>query len=195
MKLFHYTSVALAESILSSSISPGHLMHSDGGMLKSVVWLTAEPRSWGHGLATGDETPSPLEIAHSERVRGEPLRNNRTADKTCIRIAVELDPGSVEQWNSKPAVPIRPCFLCSRQTCSRLRTDRRQGRSMRPSEPPGLPRVEDEETDAGEASVPAVPSSTIHRRRRTTRMESFRSRASYVALPSHRSSSLENLPD
>lgn len=92
MKLFHYTSVALAESILSSSISQGHLMQSDGEMLKPVVWLTTEPRSWGHGLTSGDETPSPSEIAHSERVQGGPLRNNRTADKTRIRIAVELDP-------------------------------------------------------------------------------------------------------
>lgn len=91
MQLFHYTSVPLAESILSSAIRNGHLTRGDGTILQPVVWLTTDPRPMGHGLTTGIEKMNAADIAHSERVQGGPLRNTRTLDKTQVRIAVDLD--------------------------------------------------------------------------------------------------------
>jgi hypothetical protein len=94
MKAFHYTAISLGEAILSSAISQGHLMHSDGAMTHNVVWLTTDPGPYGHGLTLGNERLSAAQIAHEERVVGGPLRNARTLDKTQLRIGVELDASS-----------------------------------------------------------------------------------------------------
>lgn len=94
MILYHYTSVSLAEAILSSAISKGHLVQSDGGILQPVVWLTTEPRAWGHGLTTGSERLTSSEVAFSERVQGGPMRNYKTVDKTRMRLAVEIVPAN-----------------------------------------------------------------------------------------------------
>ena len=94
MKLFHFTSVSLAEAILSSSISQGHFSHADGTMTRPVVWLTTDPSHQGHGLTTGKELITSGEAKYSERVQGGRLRNTKTLDKTRIRIAVDLDPST-----------------------------------------------------------------------------------------------------
>jgi hypothetical protein len=92
MKLYHYTATSLGESILSSDISKGHLMHSDGRMSQGVVWLTTDPRPGGHGLTLGNERLTQSQVRHLQRVQGGPLRNHLTLDKTQLRITVELDP-------------------------------------------------------------------------------------------------------
>lgn len=91
-KFYHFTSVALAESILSSSISQGHLALPNRPVRYNVVWLTSDPNPWGHGLTTGKERLTQSEIAFSEKIQGAPLKNTVTVDKTRIRIAIELDP-------------------------------------------------------------------------------------------------------
>jgi len=92
MKLYHYTAVTLGESILSSAISNGHLIHSDNSMSQGVVWLTTEPRPGGHGLTRGDEILDASQRAHQLRAQGGVARNHVTLDKTQLRITVELDP-------------------------------------------------------------------------------------------------------
>lgn len=92
MKLYHYTASSLGEAILSDAISQGHLMHSDGTMSQGVAWLTTDPSADGHGLTLGTEKMDSSAIAHQERVAGARVRNNRTLDKTQLRLTVELDP-------------------------------------------------------------------------------------------------------
>jgi hypothetical protein len=92
MKLYHYTSITLGEAILSSAIKDGHLMHSDGGMSRGVVWLTTDPRPAGHGLLLGGEQITASQVAFSERATGRPAPNClATHNKTQLRISVELD--------------------------------------------------------------------------------------------------------
>jgi hypothetical protein len=88
-KLFHYTSVALAETILSSPLKHGH-MNTPSGLFHDVVWLTSDPSSEGHGLTTGQEKLTESQIRHLEKVQGGPLRNHVTQDKTAIRLAYAL---------------------------------------------------------------------------------------------------------
>lgn len=91
MLLYHYTSVALAESILTNGgINNGYLARANGEIVKPVVWLTTSPSPEGHGLLTGKETYSDEDIAFLTRVNGEPPRNGITHNKTAVRIAVEL---------------------------------------------------------------------------------------------------------
>lgn len=91
-RFYHFTSVSLAESILSSAISQGHLALANRPIRYNVVWLTTDPNPWGHGLTTGTEHLNENEIAFSEKIQGAPLKNTVTLDKTRIRIALELDP-------------------------------------------------------------------------------------------------------
>jgi hypothetical protein len=90
MKLFHYTAVPLAETILSSSLKHGH-MNTPSGLVRDVVWLTSDPSSEGHGLTTGDEKKLTVsQIRHLEKVQGGPLRNHVMQDKTAIRLTYDL---------------------------------------------------------------------------------------------------------
>lgn len=92
MKLYHFTSVTLGESILSSAITNGHLMHTDNSMSHGVVWLTTDPRPGGHGLLRGNEKLDASQRLHNERATGMQTRNDVTHDKSQLRITVELDP-------------------------------------------------------------------------------------------------------
>jgi hypothetical protein len=90
MKLFHYTSVPLADTILSSSLKFGH-MNLPSGLVRNVVWLTSDPSSEGHGLTTGQEKNlTESQIRHLEKVQGGPLRNHVMQDKTAIRLTYAL---------------------------------------------------------------------------------------------------------
>ncbi|MTV41940.1 hypothetical protein [Duganella radicis] len=91
MLFYHYTSVPLAEAILTNGgINDGHLVRANGEIIKPVVWLTTSPSHEGHGLLTGKETYSEEDIAFLTRVEGEPPRNGITHNKTAMRIAVDL---------------------------------------------------------------------------------------------------------
>lgn len=94
MLFYHYTSVSLAESILSSSISRGHLFTADGRLIEGVVWLTTSDSSYGHGLLTGNEIFDADSIRHIERLEGRAPLQRSVADKTQIRITVDLDPAA-----------------------------------------------------------------------------------------------------
>lgn len=89
MKFYHYTSVSLAENILSSSISAGHLNRLNGEMIHDVVWLTTDDSHRGHGLTTGEKLTS-SNVAYLERVQGAPIEQKSTLDKTQIRITVNI---------------------------------------------------------------------------------------------------------
>lgn len=92
MKLYHFTSVAMGEAILASSISEGHLARGDGTMRHRVAWLTTDPYPGGHGLLTGKEVMDESNRAFMKKVQGE-LRNNFLQDKTKLRITVDVQPG------------------------------------------------------------------------------------------------------
>lgn len=90
MKLYHYTSVPLAEAIMSTALKHGH-MNTMRGIVHNVVWLTSDPTSEGHGLLTGDEKNLTLgEIQHMEAVQGGPLRNTFMQKKTAVRLTYVL---------------------------------------------------------------------------------------------------------
>lgn len=90
MKLFHYTSVPLADTILSSSLKYGH-MNTPSGLVRNVVWLTSAPSSEGHGLTTGQEKKlTESQIRYAEKVQGGALRNHVMQDKTAIRLTYVL---------------------------------------------------------------------------------------------------------
>jgi hypothetical protein len=94
MKLYHYTSVPIAETILSSSLSRGHLRKSDNTIIHDVVWLTSDPSSDGHGLTNGTEKLTSSNVRHLEEVQGAPLRNKMMHNKTAIRLTYNLP----EDW-------------------------------------------------------------------------------------------------
>lgn len=87
MKLYHYTSVPLAEAIFFSSLRIGQYRTEKGMTFQQCVWLTENSAPEGHGLLTGEQ----LTTAQVEglRNRGEAVPNNHTHDKTQVRI--ELD--------------------------------------------------------------------------------------------------------
>lgn len=91
MILYHYTSVAMAESILHSGLKPSTLTRGNGSIMYGVLWLTTDPTHWGHGLLTGKERPTESQKRYIERLQGRPMENEAMADKTAVRIAVELD--------------------------------------------------------------------------------------------------------
>lgn len=86
MKLYHYTSVPLAESIFFSSLRIGQYQTEKGTILP-CVWLTESPAPEGHGLLTGEQ----LTEAQVEglRNRGESVSNYHTHDKTQLRIQLD----------------------------------------------------------------------------------------------------------
>jgi hypothetical protein len=89
MLFYHYTSVSLADTILSSGLKHGH-MNSLEGLIRDVVWLTTDPSPDGHGLLNGREKLTASQVAYMQKVQGGPLRNARTTDKTKIRLTVNL---------------------------------------------------------------------------------------------------------
>lgn len=89
MRLYHYTSAALADSILLSGLSQGH-MNTPDGVLKPVVWLTSDPQPEGHGLTDGTETLSDRNMVHVKNVTGQRPKNRRTSDKMKVRLTFEI---------------------------------------------------------------------------------------------------------
>lgn len=90
MKFYHFTPVPAAESILSSSLSRGHLYLPDGELRRGVVWLTSDHRPWGHGLPDGKVAPTVEQVRHLELVQGGPLKNTVLSDHTAIRLTLDL---------------------------------------------------------------------------------------------------------
>lgn len=66
-------------------------MTPDNRILKGVVWLTTSDKSYGHGLTTGDEDLNTAQMKHIERVEGQMPGCKKTADKTQIRLTLDLD--------------------------------------------------------------------------------------------------------
>jgi hypothetical protein len=89
MRLYHYTSAALADSILLSDLSEGH-MSTMGGTIRPVVWLTSDPKAEGHGLTNGTETLTERNMAHIKKVIGERPKNRRTSDKMKVRLTYDV---------------------------------------------------------------------------------------------------------
>lgn len=95
MIFYHYTSVPLAEAILTNGgINDGHMVRANGEILKPIIWLTTLPSHEGHGLLTGDETYSEDDIKFVTRVDGRAPRNTVMHNKTAIRITVDLPDGT-----------------------------------------------------------------------------------------------------
>lgn len=89
MRLFHYTSAALADAILISDLSRGH-MNTPEGIIGPVVWLTTDPKAEGHGLTNGAETLTDRNIAYLEKVQGKKPKNRKTSDLTKIRLTFDI---------------------------------------------------------------------------------------------------------
>lgn len=88
MKLYHFTSAALAKAVLSDNLSKGHLDLHTGEILQGVVWFTTLPFPEGTGVPMETRKLSEREVAKATRVEGE-LRNDMTGDKSKIRLSVE----------------------------------------------------------------------------------------------------------
>lgn len=102
MKLYHYTSAVGAESILAHAITEGHFNLPTGEMLHQVVWLTTDPKVWGHGLPDCTSRLSADQQAYLTRVSGRPVNNSFTKDHTAVRLTVDLpdDPPGLVSFRS-----------------------------------------------------------------------------------------------
>lgn len=89
MRLYHYTSLPLVESILLSDLSKGH-MNTLEGIVSPVVWLTTDSKAEGHGMPTGIETLTDSHLDHLEKLQGERPKNRRTHDKMKVRLAFDI---------------------------------------------------------------------------------------------------------
>lgn len=89
MLLYHYTSAPMADSILLSDLSEGH-MNTMEGIIRPVVWLTSDPKAEGHGLTDGTETLTDRNMAYAEKATGERPKNRRTADKRKVRLTFDI---------------------------------------------------------------------------------------------------------
>lgn len=90
VKLYHYTSAVGAESILAHAITEGHFNFPNGEVLHKVVWLTTDPKVWGHGLPDGTTRLSDEQRSYLTRVSGRPVTNNFTKDHTAVRLTVNV---------------------------------------------------------------------------------------------------------
>lgn len=90
MKLYHYTAVSMAETILSKGLREGHIKHGDGSMRKQDGWLTTDPHAEGHGLLTGKEQPTDSQLRYMERVQGALPLNGIMFNKTRIRLTFDV---------------------------------------------------------------------------------------------------------
>ncbi len=90
MRLYHYTSASLVDSILVSDLSKGHMNTWRDGIISPVVWLTTDPSGEGHGLTNGTETLSDQNMDYSERVNGARPKNRRTHDKMKVRLSFDI---------------------------------------------------------------------------------------------------------
>ncbi|MFJ2989932.1 hypothetical protein ACIPF8_18865 [Collimonas sp. NPDC087041] len=89
MRLYHYTAAALADYILISNLSVGH-MSTPQGPIRPVVWLTTDPNPEGHGLLTGAEVMTESNRNHVEKMQGQKIKNNKTQDKTKVRLTFDI---------------------------------------------------------------------------------------------------------
>lgn len=89
MRLYHYTSLPLIESILLTDLSKGH-MNTLEGIISPVVWLTTDSRAEGHGMPDGTETLTDSHLDHLEKLQGERPKNRRTHDKMKVRLTVDI---------------------------------------------------------------------------------------------------------
>ncbi|MEV4780490.1 hypothetical protein [Burkholderia sp. LMU1-1-1.1] len=89
MRLYHYTSVSLADGILVSDLAHGHL-NTLNGIIGPVVWLTTDPKAEGHGLTHGAETLNDRQMAHQAKLRGEMPKNRSTSDKMRVRLTFDV---------------------------------------------------------------------------------------------------------
>lgn len=89
MRLYHYTSLPLIESILLADLSKGH-MNTLEGIISPVVWLTTDSRAEGHGMPNGSETLTDRHLDHLEKLQGERPKNRRTHDKMKVRLTFDI---------------------------------------------------------------------------------------------------------
>ena len=89
MKLYHYTSFVGAESILASAITEGHFTMPDDRVIHQVVWMTTDPRVWGHGLPDGKTALNKDQMAYATRVAGREATPT-TKDHTAIRLTLDV---------------------------------------------------------------------------------------------------------
>lgn len=90
MRLYHYTSASLFDSILVSDLSKGHMSTWNDGIISPVVWLTSDPSGAGHGLTNGAETLSDQNMNYGERVNGVRAKNRFTHDKMKVRLSFDI---------------------------------------------------------------------------------------------------------
>lgn len=81
----------MAESIFQSGLKPSTLTRSDGRLMSNVLWLTTVPDYKGHGLLTGKERLTERQRRYLEKKQGAPLKNEVMADKTAVRIQIDID--------------------------------------------------------------------------------------------------------
>lgn len=89
MRLYHYTSAVLADGILLSSLSIGH-MNFMGTIIRPVVWLTSDPKAEGHGLTNGTEKLNESNAAYTEKASGARAKNRSTHNKRKVRLTFDI---------------------------------------------------------------------------------------------------------
>lgn len=90
MRLFHYTSASLFDSILVTDLSQGHMNTWHEGIVSPVVWLTTDACGEGHGLTDGTEILSDESLLYRARVDGVMPKNRRTHDKMKVRLTFDI---------------------------------------------------------------------------------------------------------
>lgn len=89
LKLYHYTSVTLAEGIFNSNLKGSVYRTQKEHQVGPCIWLTTSARSDGHGLLTGEQLTQ-ANVDYLNRI-GQPPKNRTSQVKTAIRITVDSE--------------------------------------------------------------------------------------------------------
>lgn len=91
MKLYHFTAVPLAESIISDALRFGHVPIPEEAPLTGYTWLTTSTYPEGTGVPQETVELTEQQLAYVESIEGRKPKNNLSQDKSRVRIMIDSD--------------------------------------------------------------------------------------------------------
>ncbi|WP_025854641.1 hypothetical protein [Pseudomonas sp. CHM02] len=91
MKLYHFTAVPLAESILSDALRFGHVPIPEEEPLTGYTWLTTSAYPEGTGVPQETVELTEQQLAYVEFVERRKPKNTLSQDKSRVRIMIDSD--------------------------------------------------------------------------------------------------------
>lgn len=89
MRLYHFTSVVLAEGIFSSGFDPKpHRISGNSNNTSNVTWFTKSYNPFKTGVCDGSEAMSDAQMKEIENITGKRPKNTSAHNKHQIRISI-----------------------------------------------------------------------------------------------------------